>query len=425
MTQAAPTGALSGVRILDLTQVIAGPLGCMLLADLGAEVIKVEPIAGEPWRLTGQFLPGESKAYQSLNRGKQSVVLDLTQECAREVVHRLARECDVVVINYRPDVAARLGIDYETLRVLQPRLIYVDSTAFGREGPWAHRPGYDIVAQAASGLLMHRMHLDDRGFPGLSGPAAPADFATGYAIAWAVCAALFHRERTGRGQLVETSLLANALVIQGSAFMSVPAADADARAEFAADLANARAQGISFDRFVRERRAKSASVIGFGIYYRGYLTADGALAVGALSPSTRDRFRLALAIEDPMEQATGPAPPEDVIRSIEQMFRERTTDEWMEVFDRFAVPASPVWFVEEMLTNPQVVENHYVVKLDHDLSGPQQMAAPPLKMSDTPPSPQHASPPLGRDTRKWLDELGYSEAEIGAMRDAGAILLAD
>lgn len=425
MTDAATTGALSGVRILDLTQVIAGPLGCMLLADLGAEVIKVEPLSGDPWRLTGQFLPGESKAYQSLNRGKQSLVLDLTQECSREVIHRLVRTCDAVVINYRPDVSARLGVDYETLSALQPRLVYVDSTAFGRKGPWAHRPGYDIVAQAASGLLMHRLHLNEDGVPGLSGAAAPADFATGYAIAWAVCAALFHRERTGRGQLVETSLLANALVVQGSSFMSVPAADADARAEFAADLARARAEHISFDQFVRERKAKAGAVIGFGVYYRGYLTADSAVAVGALSPSTRERFRAALAIEDPMEQATGKAAPDDVIRAIEQLFRERTTDEWMEIFDRFGVPASPIWFVEEMLTNPQVVENGYVLELDHDMTGPQQMAAPPLKMSDSPPSPRHASPPLGRDTRKWLTTLGYSDDEIAVMQSAGAIGLGE
>jgi formyl-CoA transferase len=416
-------GALAGVRILDLTQVIAGPLGCMLLADLGAEVVKVEPVDGEPWRLTGQFMPGESKAYQSLNRGKQSVALDLTQEWCREVVQRLARTCDVVVINYRPDVAARLGVDYETLSRENSRLIYVDSTAFGRKGPWAHRPGYDIVAQAASGLLMHRLHVDENGFPGLTGPAAPADFATGYAIAWAVCAALFHRERTGRGQLIETSLLSNALVVQGSSFMSVPAADADARAEFAADLAQARANQEPFDQFVRRRKAKAGAVIGFGVYYRGYLTKDGALTVGCLSPSTRARFLAALEIEDPMQHATGRSAPDDVIREIENLFRQRTTDEWMVTFDQHGVPASPVWFVEELLTNPQVVENGYVLELEHDLTGPQQMAAPPLKMSDSPAAPQHASPPLGRDTRKWLTTLGYSDEEIDAMREAGAVNL--
>ncbi|MGE3074498.1 MAG: CaiB/BaiF CoA transferase family protein [Dehalococcoidia bacterium] len=417
------SGPLAGIRVLDLTQVIAGPLGCMLLADLGAEVIKVEPPEGEPWRLTGQFFPDESKAYQSLNRGKQSLVLDLTQPECQEVVHRLVKTCDVAVINSRPDVAENLGVDYETLKRHRPDLIYVDSTAFGRKGPWAHRPGYDIVAQAASGLLMHRLWLDERGFPALSGPAAPADFTTGYAIALGVCAALFHRTNTGRGQMVETSLLTNALMIQGSAFMGVPAVDAERREGFMTDLTRSRSEGEPFDSFVRRRRAKVEAVVGFGIYYRGYKTKDGALTVGCLSPATRERMRTALEIEDPLEGSSANRVPTEAITAIEEMFEGRTTDEWMAIFDAHGVPASPVWFVEEMLENPQVVANGYVVDLEHDFTGPQKMAAPPWKMSDSPPVAGSASPPLGRDTRKWLTELGYSESEITAMAESGAVKL--
>ncbi len=415
------SGPLSGIRVLDLTQVIAGPLGCMLLSDLGAEVIKVEPPEGEPWRLTSQFFPNESKAYQALNRGKQSLVLDLSRPECQEVVHRLVRTCDVTVINSRPDVAARLGVDYETLKQHRPDLVYVDSTAFGRKGPWAHRPGYDIVAQAASGLLMHRLWLDEHGFPALSGPAAPADFTTAYSIALAVCAALLHRNVTGRGQLVETSLLANALMIQGSAFMSVPVADGERRAAFLGDLERSRAEGEPFDKFVRRRRAASETVIGMGIYYRGYKTKDGALTVGCLSPSTRERMRAALQIEDPLEGSNAKAAPREAIDRIEAMFEERTTDEWMAIFDTHGVPASPVWFVEELLDNPQVVENGYVVDLEHDLTGSQTMAAPPWRMSDSPPQAQGAAPPLGRDTRRWLIELGYGEEDIRVMADSGAI----
>src|SRR5690606_12609885 len=150
--------------------------------------------------------------------------------------------------------------------------IYVDSTAFGRKGPWAHRPGYDIVAQAASGLLMHRLWVDEDGYPALSGAAAPADFTTGYAIALGVCAALVHRMQTGEGQRVETSLLAIALVLQGSSFMSNPAADAERRADFLEDLQQSRAAGEPFDVFVRRRKARAETVVGFGMYYRGYKT---------------------------------------------------------------------------------------------------------------------------------------------------------
>ena len=139
------SGPLDGIRVLEFTQIIAGPFGCMMLADIGAEVIKVEPPGGEPWRLFNQFMPAESKTFQGLNRGKRSLVLKLDDPRAQRIVHDLIPSVDVVVINYRPDVAARLGIDYETLSQLRPDLIYIDNTAFGCKGPWAHRPGYDIV----------------------------------------------------------------------------------------------------------------------------------------------------------------------------------------------------------------------------------------------------------------------------------------
>ena len=159
------SGPLDGIRVLEFTQIIAGPFGCQNLADMGAEVIKVEPPEGEPWRIFGQFMPNESKTFQSLNRGKKSLVLRMGDERAQKIVHDLIPEIDVVVINYRPDVPARLGIDYETLRAIRPDLIYVDNTAFGREGPWAHRPGYDIVVQAVSGLMAGEAKVADDGSP--------------------------------------------------------------------------------------------------------------------------------------------------------------------------------------------------------------------------------------------------------------------
>ena len=423
-----PSGPLVGVRVLDLTQIIAGPLACMLLADLGAEVIKIEPPEGEPWRTNAQFVPLESKAFHSLNRGKQSLAMDLTRPECQEAVHRLVRGCDVVVINYRPDVAKRLHLDYETLRRARQDLVYVDCTAFGRKGPWAHRPGYDIVAQAASGLLMTRGHLDERGFPGLSGPSAPADVTTGYAIAWGACAALFFRERTGQGQLVETSLLINALMLQASSFMSLPAADVERRGAFLADLRVAREAGEPFVDFVKRRRARGEAVVGGGIYYRGYLTRDGALAVGCLSDSTRARMRQALGIEESTDEQSPEAggrrvrrASAELIQRVEALLKERTTEEWMQIFDRHGVPASPVYFVEELLEHPQVIENEYAVELEHDLTGPETMAAAPLKMSASPPQPQGAAPPLGRDTRKLLASIGYSDEQIEALIAAGAV----
>ena len=413
------SGPLDGVRVLEFTQIIAGPLSCQLLADLGAEVIKIEPPHGEPWRLNAQFIPLESKTYQGLNRGKRSLAIDLGHPDARDVIYKLIPDIDVVIINYRPDVPARLGIDYETLQAIKPALIYADNTAFGREGPWANRPGYDIVVQAASGLMAGLGKLDEHGSPKVGG--AYADYTTGYSLALAVSAALFYRAQTGKGQLIETSLLVNALQIQGQS-MSLPAADAATRGQLLADLETREADGVDYAQFVRNHdRAPQ-------IYYRGYATRDGAIAIGALSASLRDKVRQALGVEhnrdEPGYDQTSPeqqAIDRAVNDQVETMIRAESSAHWERVFQEHGVPVSKVHFVEELSTHPQVVENEYMVALDHDLSGPQQMAAPPWKMSESPPAAQGAAPPLGRDTDAILTAAGYSEDNVTAMRVAGLI----
>ena len=424
------SGPLDGIRILEFTQIIAGPLGCQLLADMGAEVIKVEPPGGEPWRVAQQFMPLESKTYQALNRGKRSLVLDLSKPEAQEAVHRLVPEIDVVVSNYRPDVPARLRIDYETLSAIKPDLVYVDSTAFGRRGPWANKPGYDIVVQGASGLTAAGGRFDDDGNPMLPGPVATADYSTGYSIAWGTCAALFYRERTGKGQLVETSLLINALTFQGGSFMSLPLADGILRTPFLEQLAQAREKGESYTDLVNHRRARMAGRQSGNIYYRNYLTSDGAIAVGNLSASLRQKMRDALGIEyDPRDHDADYDPYDAktiefgkaLVARVEQMMRDGTTEHWVDVLESGGVPVSPLFFTEELDRNPQIIENEYIVELVHDLSGPQTMVAPPHRMSVSPPKPQGASPPLGRDTDAILTAAGYDEEQLAAMRAAGAI----
>ncbi|MCY3639163.1 MAG: CoA transferase, partial [Chloroflexi bacterium] len=189
-------GALEGIRILEFTEIIAGPYGGMLLADMGADVIKIEPPWGDPWRHALPIEPGESKTFMSLNRGKRSLTLDLTKQEGRDVVHRLVVDADVVIINYRPDVSYNLSIDYETLSAINPRLVYCDNTAFGRKGPHSQRPGYDIIAQALTGIMASEDKIDD-GVPQQVNSTPVADFSTALAIAWAVCAGLCHCVRGG------------------------------------------------------------------------------------------------------------------------------------------------------------------------------------------------------------------------------------
>jgi crotonobetainyl-CoA:carnitine CoA-transferase CaiB-like acyl-CoA transferase len=416
-------GPLSGIRILDFSQVIAGPFGCMALADMGAEVIKVEPPGGEQWRIAGQFMPGESKSFQALNRGKRSLVLKLDDPRAQAIVHRMIPGVDVVVVNFRPDVPARLGVDYATLAKLRPDLIYVSSTAFGERGPWALKPGYDIVAQAVTGLMVNDAKLDESGTPLPMSPPI-GDFATGLAIAGAVCAALYHRACTGEGQRVETSLLATALALQGGAVMENPAADAR-RNELREERRKRQQQGVRFDELVRMRRPSRG-----GLFYRVYLTLDGAIALGALSSALRAKVRSALGIEFRAMDDPGwdPEDPRQVARAHEaaeqavQTLATKTTAEWLEIFEREGVPAGPVHFPEDLSEHPQVRANGLMVDLVHERSGPQRAVGPFARFSGFEDAPVLPSPALGAHTDACLRELGYSDAQIAALREAGVVV---
>ena len=421
------SGPLVGIRVLEFTQIIAGPLGCQFLADLGAEVIKIEPPNGEPWRLAAQFIPLESKTFIGLNRGKKSLAINLANEKSREAIHRLVNEIDVVVINYRPDVAKRLGIDYETLSKIKPDLIYLDNTAWGREGHLADRPGYDIVVQAFSGMMSSVGKVTDAGAPQV-GPAY-ADTTTGYAICSGVLAALFHRERTGEGQKVETSLLINALTTHMSAFHSVPVADQIQRDSFLQVLNESRETGTSYANVLQKRDDILKTAAQGNVYYRVFETADGAIAIGALSASLREKVRTAVGFKhnrddsgyDPVNPAQL-AIDASVIGQVEDIFFTRNTDEWEQVLTAGGVPCAPVKFVQELLEDEQVISNNYVIELEHELAGLIKMQAPPWKMSKTPPTAQGARPTLGRHTDELLAEVGYSEGEIADLRQNGAIL---
>ncbi len=420
-------GPLSGIRVLEFSQIIAGPFGCQNLSDLGAEVIKVEPPEGEAWRQFSQFMPGESKWFQSLNRGKRSLVLALRDPEAQAIVHKLVPEIDVVVINYRPDVAARLGLDYDTLRAIRPDLIYVDNTAFGRQGPWAQRPGYDIVAQAVTGLMALDGKLDDNGTAPSPVSAPVADYGTGIVIALGVCAALFHRQQTGAGQMVETTLLNTALAMQGSNVMQLPLADELSDAKMAR-IDELRAEGAAYaelQEVYKDRGAQGA----LNIYYRCFETRDGAVAIGALSASLWAKVRAALETDflgfaDPNLDPTDPEQLAEAtarVREVEAHVRSKSTAYWLERFEAHGVPSGPIQFPEELAHDPQIEANEMVVDLNHDLSGPQRQVGPLLKMSATPTAAQGSSPPLGRDTDEIVGSAGYTVEEIADLRSRGII----
>ena len=424
--------ALDGIKILEFTEIIAGPFGGMLLADMGADVIKVEPPWGDPWRHAFPIEPGESKTFMSLNRGKRSLPLDLTRQEGREVVYRLIPEMDVVIINYRPDVPYNLGIDYETLSAINPRLIYCENTAYGRSGPHSQRPGYDIIAQAMTGLMASEDKIHE-GVPQQVSSTPVADISTGIATAWSVCAALYHRERSGKGQKIETNLLASALAAQSTRFMEVERVDSAPRAEFYESMQIMKEAGVPYTdvhAYYREhfdsRRGR-----GFSIYYRTYQAADGVLAVGCLSDPLRKRMMDVLGLHD---IRFGPEPDFDIYSEesiafyekltaqAEELFRQRTVSEWLETLDAAGVPAGPVRFVEELVNDEQVVSNGLVVELEHSVVGKVKMVGPMLKMSETPLEPAIASPALGEHTDNVLTEYGYTSEQIRELRALGVTL---
>ena len=421
------TGPLAGVKVLEFSQIIAGPFCGMHLADMGAQVTKFEPIEGEPWRLTVELVPKESRVFMSLNRGKRGVAMDMNRPEAKEAIRRLAKDSDVVIINYRPGVAEQLGIDYETLSAANPRIIYCENTAFGRKGPLAKRGGYDLIVQAMSGLMAGESKMQGD-VPTYIYPAV-ADYATGIQMANSICAALYSREKTGKGQRIECTLLGTAMAMQTSQFTWIDAWDNDILAPMLDGITDARKELKSFQEQVAIHHAFRPVAPG-NIYYRVYQTSDGFAAVGALSMPLRIKFLAATGLRDPRFKEDGSfevSPPgwdelgPQLVLEAEALFRTKTTEEWGERFQAQGVPSGPVHFVEELFGHPQVRENGLEVELDHELLGRLRMVGPPFQMSGTPLAPQGPSPLLGADTDTVLEEAGYGAAEIAGMRESGVI----
>ena len=423
------TGPLAGVVVLEFTQIIAGPFCCQLLSDMGASVTKFEPIGGEPWRAGGApIVPTESRVYIGLNRGKRCVEMDLRQPEAREIVHRLIPEVDVVVINYRPGVAEALGIDYDTLSALNPRLIYCENTAYGRTGPLSRAGGYDIVVQSFTGLMAGEAKMQGE-VPTYIYPAI-ADFATGMQMASSISAALFARVRTGRGQRIDSTMLATALSMQTMSFNWIDMVDDDVLPALLSELKQARADQKSFQEQLAIK-GKYRPAAAANVYYRVYQTADGFVTIGALSPALRDKVVAATGIQDPRRtgegawnmqlETFGPEAQAAIVEQAEGILRSKTTDEWMAIFTRHGVPAGPLNFLEELFDHPQTEANGLTVDVEHAILGHMRMVGPAFQMSDTPLAAQGASPTLGAHTDEVLAEAGLDEAAIAALRAKGVV----
>jgi formyl-CoA transferase len=420
-------GALYGLTVVDFTEYIAGPYCTMMLADMGARVIKIEKPEGDAWRHTAPVAPYEARGFLGVNRGKESMALDMGKPEGLAIAQRLAGSADIVATNYRPGVARRLFLDYETLARDHPGLIYCENSAFGNEGPYAGRPGYDLLSQAATGMILYENKIE-KGLPTYIATLAVADLTTGMFMAFAIVNALYARLTSGKGQRIETSLFASGLAAQYRPLLSVEDIDRPVREGFLGELAETLQGGFHFEEVSRLRQSYIPAR-GRNNYYRVYETKDGLIAIACLNNRQRRALRDTLGIDDAtVEGASYDWFSEDVrkthqatVEQFESTLRTRTTAEWVEALDASDVPCNRVAFPEEVFDDPHAAANGLMLTLDHSVLGPLRMPAPPVRMSGTPAAATAAPPALGEHGPAILRELDYSDADIDRLLDEGIL----
>jgi len=391
---------LDGIRVVDLSRVLAGPYCSLLLADMGAEVIKVEePGKGDDTRAWPPFAGGEATYFMSVNRGKKSLTLNMKHPEAKAVLRRLLEGADVLLENFRPGTLERLGFGYEAVRAVNPRLVYCSISGFGESGPEAGRPGYDLIVQGESGVM------DLTGFP--DGPPVKmgtsiADLASGTMAAHGIVLALFARERTGAGQKVEIAMLevmAALLTYQGQAYF---------------------ATGTS----PRRRGNQHPSIVPYEVFR----ASDGYLTVGVANNSLWGRFCQALGrpdlAGDPRfdTEARRVEHRDALVPLLEAVFRTAPVDDWLDRLGRAGVPAGKIKTVGEALESDHLRARGAVVTLAHPTAGPLRMVAPPIRLHGTPGEAAAPAPLLGEHTDEVLGKLlGYSAEAIARLRADGAV----
>jgi crotonobetainyl-CoA:carnitine CoA-transferase CaiB-like acyl-CoA transferase len=393
-------GALAGIRVLDASQMLAGPIACMRMADLGADVIKVEPPGTGEWTRThgmaNAYLAGETTAFLGINRNKRSLTLNLKSQTGRDLLYEMVRQSDVFVQNYRVGTAARLGVSYEDLHAINPRLIYCSITGYGEDGPGASRPGQDLVVQAMSGSMWS---VGAAGEPPQAGALWAADVMTGYQAVIGILAALHSRATSGRGQRVSVDMLSTVMDCQVQ------------------ELTTYLNLGIQ-----PERSAEPLAHAFIPAPYGAYPTKDGWIVL-AMAPVDKlgevlgDDFLSGLR-----EWDDGYVHRDEIYRRVRVATPTRTSADWIDAFDAVNVWAGEVYDYERLCADPQVVARGLITSVEHPTIGTLRLTNVPLEMSGTPASVRTAPPLLGQHTDEILGDLaGLGTERLAQLHTEGTI----
>jgi len=392
--------ALEGIKVLDLSRALAGPYCTMMLADMGAEVIKVEmPGRGDDSRSWGPpFVEGESAYFMSINRSKKSITLNMKSGKSTEIIHRLIKQSDVLVENFRPGAMERLGLGYDRVKEMNPQIIYCSISGFGQDGPYRMLPGFDQVLQGMGGLMS--ITGEPGGAPIKVGVAI-ADISGGMFAAYGIVVALYNREKMGRGQMIDVSLLDSQV-----AWLTYRAGAYFASGEIPQPVGSGHPVIVPYQAF----KAKDV-----------YIN----IAVG--NDQLWEKFCKTVGLEKVMDHpkfatnAKRVENREEIVKIIGDLVATRDGEEWLKILTDAGIPCGPIYTVDKIFADPQVLHRQMLKELDHPKAGKIKVTGIPVKLSDTPGEVKTAPPGLGQHTDEILTELGYSGQEVEKLRQEKVI----
>jgi len=395
-----PTGPLAGIKLLDLTSVLYGPYASQTLGDWGADVVKIEPLTGDTWRYSGQFRNrGMTGQFMAVNRNKRSLALDLKHVDGKAALQRLIATADVLLTNIRPAALARLGFGYKACHEINPRLIYAAATGFGQDGPWAARPAFDEVIQASSGFASAMGSDDEPAFV----PSLVADKICGLTLAAAVSAALVHRERTGKGQMVEVPMLETI-----TAFNSIEMLGGHA---FDPPIGPAGYKRMKERRPVRTRDGWLTMLPYSGENWCVFFEAVG-------HPECIEQF----AVRDAVSRAKN---IDKIYDKMAEIAMTRTTAEWETLLLTIDVPHAAFAKITEIAEQPHLKAVDMIATLDHPSEGKIRQARPAARFSESPAEIRRMPPRLGEHSQAVLREAGFTDEEVAAMIEKKAVGVSD